>query len=97
MLEQFYKQDENTTLFRLYEILCQNSSTSQSGLTYAEIAHAFNHTKTAFSRKRTHKAQDKINSQDAAHYCKKLQKCGFVSITSQKEDSQKRITLFASN
>lgn len=56
-------------------------------MTYADICKLFNEKRGSTSRKRSHKAQERINNQDVAHYCKKLEKCGFVSITSQKEDS----------
>jgi len=62
-------------------------------MTYDDICKLFNEKKGSNNRKRSHKAQERINNQDVAHYCKKLEKCGFVSITSQKEDSQKLITL----
>jgi hypothetical protein len=77
----------------LYQILCEKGS--EEGLTYADISKAFNERRGSANRKRSHKAQDKISTQDVAHYCKKLEKCGFVNITSQKEDSQKLICLNA--
>ena len=90
MLEQFYKPEENTVLFGLYKILC--SQTKQpTYMTYSDLSKAFNSKKQ--DRKRTNKAYEKINNQDVAHYCKKLEKCGFVCITSQRENSEKLISL----
>ena len=53
----------------------------------------FNQRRAVGDRKRTHKTYEKINNQDAAHYCKKLEKCGFLTIQSQKDNSEKLISL----
>lgn len=79
MLEEYYKKEENNMLFSLYDLLCKNA---HKKATYLSICKWFNEENSSANRKRSNKAQEKIVSQDVAHYCKKLEKCGFVTITS---------------
>lgn len=74
LLEQFYKREENVILFQVYEIICHNST---KDLVYSEICTKFND-KYA-SKKRCALETQKLTTLDIAHFCKKLEKLGFVS------------------
>lgn len=82
MLEQYYKAEDNQVLFSLYQFLCEHYSSQQKQpVTYSDICDWFNRkSKSSTQKKRTAKSYEKISTQDVAHYCKKLEKCGFVSI-----------------
>lgn len=88
LLEQFYKKEENVILFHMYDVLCQNS---YRDLVYSEICQKFND-KYA-SKKRCAQESEKLNTFDVAHYCKKLEKIGFVTSATNEKTSEKKITL----
>ena len=93
LLMQFYKWEENATLFNIYRIICENS---QKHLMYSEISSKYNE-QFASAKKRTpgNILASKITPLEVAHYCKKLEKCGFVLSTTNPNSSEKKIILNA--
>ena len=89
LLEQFYKREENLILFHMYQILCQHS---HKELVYSEICTKYNE-KFAQSKKRCAQQSAKLTTLDVAHYCKKLEKIGFVNSVCNSNTSEKKISL----
>jgi hypothetical protein len=59
---------------------------------YNEICSKYNE-KYANSKKRCALQSAKLTTLDVAHYCKKLEKIGFVSSACNASTSEKRVTL----
>jgi len=89
LLEQFYKREENLILFHVYDILCLNPNRA---LVYSEICSKYNE-KYAQSKKRCGVQFVKLTTLDVAHYCKKLEKIGFVNSVCNATTSEKKISL----
>ncbi|CDW77868.1 UNKNOWN [Stylonychia lemnae] len=100
--QQFYKKEENAILFNLYNIICQNAMTKD--LVYSEICKKYNEKYAQSKGKRTHSNNKEMESNntnytaklttlDVAHYCKKLEKCGFIHSHSNISTSEKKISL----
>ena len=75
MLEKFYTREDNTTLFNLYKLVCE-SNENKDGLSYLDLKAQFNDINKW--QKKRYGMNCKLTAQDAAHYCKKLEKVGFV-------------------
>lgn len=90
LLEQFYKKDENVVLFQVYEIICRHGHGKE--MLYTEICSRYNE-KYASTKKRCAQQSVKLNTLDIAHYCKKLEKIGFVDTTTNATTSEKKISL----
>lgn len=90
LLEQFYKKDENVVLFQVYEVICRHGQGKE--MLYTEICSRYNE-KYASTKKRCAQQSVKLNTLDIAHYCKKLEKIGFVDTTTNATTSEKKISL----
>lgn len=90
LLEQFYKKDENVVLFQMYEVICRHGQGKE--MMYTEICNRYNE-KHASTKKRCAQQSVKLNTLDIAHYCKKLEKIGFVNTTTNATTSEKKISL----
>lgn len=73
----------------MYDILCQNAPRD---LVYSEICSQYNQ-KYASSKKRCAHSSAKLTTFDIAHYCKKLEKIGFVNSVCNQSTSEKKISL----
>eukprot|EP00347_Sterkiella_histriomuscorum_P000823 403374378 len=95
ILEQFYKREENTILFNLYNILCTYAA--HKDLVYSEICKKYNdiyaQSKAKKSANLNIQTTQKLTTLDVAHYCKKLEKCGFIKSQSNISSSEKKISL----
>lgn len=76
-------------LFHVYDILCSNA---QRDLVYSEICAKYNE-RYAQSKKRCGVQYVKMTTLDVAHYCKKLEKIGFVNSVCNATTSEKKISL----
>ena len=97
MLAQFYEKENNQIIFGLYDTICQETLAAsqkkeQKHFSYSKLVTTFNSIQVQL-RKRNQKSYEKIAHKDAAHYCKKLEKCGFLSCQCQDKSSEKRISL----
>lgn len=90
LLEQFYKKDENVVLFQVYEVICRHGQGKE--MLYTEICNRYNE-RYASTKKRCASQSVKLNTLDIAHYCKKLEKIGFVNTTTNATTSEKKISL----
>jgi len=99
MLSLFYKPDENAVLFNLYKTMCLETNAalthnSQAFFTYNDLCRKVNSSKNKHgAAKRTNSKTEKLIPQDAAHYCKKLEKCGFLVCECFSNSSEKKISL----
>eukprot|EP00347_Sterkiella_histriomuscorum_P013500 403364481 len=95
ILEQFYKREENTILFNLYNILCTYAA--HKDLVYSEICKKYNDIYAQSKAKKPAnlniQTTQKLTTLDVAHYCKKLEKCGFIKSQSNISSSEKKISL----
>lgn len=76
-------------LFHVYDILCSNAGRD---LVYSEICAKYNE-RYAQSKKRCGVQYVKMTTLDVAHYCKKLEKIGFVNSVCNATTSEKKISL----
>lgn len=105
MLTQFYKREENQVLFNLYQTiyqdtmrppaktLSQQAKTSSAAVyfSYSDLCRKFN-ARHASSKKRN-KLEGGNKIKDVAHYCKKLEKCGFLACKTSQNSSERQISL----
>lgn len=100
MLGLFYKPDENAVLFNLYKTIVAETNqalahNSQAFFTYNDLCRKVNSAKhgKASAQKRAKVPSEKLIPQDAAHYCKKLEKCGFLVCECYANSSEKKISM----
>ena len=77
-------------LFQVYDVLCKYGENRD--MLYTEICSKYNE-KYASTKKRCAQQSVKLNTLDIAHYCKKLEKIGFVDTNTNATTSEKKISL----
>jgi len=99
MLGLFYRPDENAVLFNLYRTMCAETNAamthnSPAYFTYNDLCRKVNGSKGGkFSGHHSKRANERLVAQDAAHYCKKLEKCGFLVCECFTTSSEKKISM----
>ena len=79
LIESFFKREKNEPLYKLYNIIISNG---EDGITYSKISKAFT---KAYGKK------IKMDHQIVAHYCKKLEKQGFIIWTTLQKNSERKV------
>ena len=78
-IENFFKREKNEPLYKLYNIIIGNG---EDGVTYSKLSKVFT---------KTYGKKIKMDHQTVAHYCKKLEKQGFIIWTTLQKNSERKV------
>jgi len=93
-LESFFLREKNEPLFKLYYILSSNfvaRSPSKTPQAYGSTGITYNKISSLFTKHFGKKI--KMDPQIVSHYCKKLEKHGFIICTTLQRNSERKVFL----